>query len=101
MAAITLSVPRELKTKMDKTDWINWSSVARKAFTETLTDVAALEKIRIAQEVSEITDSDERQVKERVVREVMNSAEKARKKIASGKSKTFSPDEFREWCGSL
>ena len=34
MGTITLSVPDELKEKMAKTDWINWSSVAREAFVK-------------------------------------------------------------------
>lgn len=43
MGTITLSVPDELKVKMDRTDWINWSSVARRAFAERLDDVEELE----------------------------------------------------------
>ena len=42
MRTITLSVPDTLKSRMDKTDWINWSSVARRAFAETLIDVKEL-----------------------------------------------------------
>ena len=38
MVSITLSVPDELKLRMDEVDIINWSSVARHAFAETLED---------------------------------------------------------------
>ena len=43
MGTITLSVPDELKERMSKTDWINWSSVARRAFSEALGDIEELE----------------------------------------------------------
>ena len=43
MGTITLSVPDKLKERMSKTDWINWSSVARRAFSEVLEDLKELE----------------------------------------------------------
>ena len=46
MGTITLSVPDKLKEKMSKTDWINWSSVARHAFAEALEDIKELESKR-------------------------------------------------------
>lgn len=46
MATITLSVPNELKAQMTKTDVINWSSVARKAFAEQLRYMEELNKVK-------------------------------------------------------
>ena len=43
MGTITLSVPDKLKERMSKTDWINWSSVARHAFVDALKDIEELE----------------------------------------------------------
>ena len=45
MGTITLSVPDELKEKMSKTDWINWSSVAREAFVKRMKQLELLEKL--------------------------------------------------------
>ncbi|MFH1587942.1 MAG: hypothetical protein ABIA76_01230 [Candidatus Diapherotrites archaeon] len=101
MAAITLSVPNELKYKMDKTDWINWSSVARHAFADALDDVDALKKMKKIREISEIADSDKREVRESIAKEVINSIEKSAEKIRSGKSKPMTSEEFKKWCGSL
>ena len=39
MVNITLSVPQELKHKMDSFAEINWSAVAREAFNEKIQDL--------------------------------------------------------------
>ena len=36
MANVTVSVPEELKKRMDHTEGINWSQIARKAFEEAV-----------------------------------------------------------------
>jgi hypothetical protein len=68
-------VPDELKEKMSKTDWVNWSSVARHAFSEMLKDVEELQLKKKIREISEIDEGDTREVKESVVREVVKSVE--------------------------
>ena len=50
MGTITLSVPDELKEKMSKTDWINWSSVAREAFVKRMKQLELLEKLESKEE---------------------------------------------------
>lgn len=100
MGTITLSVPDELKSEMDETDFINWSSVARKAFAETLEDVKKLELIRKIKEISEISDDDIREVKESVIKEVVESVEKVAKDLKSGKIKPKTLKEFNDWCSS-
>lgn len=98
VAAITLSVPDELKNKMDKTDWINWSSVARKAFAETLSDLHRLEVLKKVEEISEIAPEDNRELKEEFANETIKAAEKAGKEIKSGKRKLLAPKDFDDWC---
>jgi hypothetical protein len=46
MVNMTLSIPSELKTKMDQFSEINWSAVARIAFEEKLKDLDFLRKFK-------------------------------------------------------
>jgi hypothetical protein len=46
MVNMTLSIPSELKTKMDQFSEINWSAVARTAFEEKLKDLDFLKKFK-------------------------------------------------------
>ena len=101
MGTITLSVPDKLKDEMSKTDWVNWSSVARHAFSETLKDVEELQLKKKIREISEIPEDDTREVKESVVKEVVASVEKASKELKSGKRKPITLDEFNKWCESV
>ena len=101
MGTITLSVPDKLKSEMDKTDWINWSSVARHAFAERLSDIKELELKKKIREISEISDDDTREVKESVVRAVVKSVEETSKRLKSGKIKPITGDEFNKWCDSI
>jgi len=100
MGAITLSVPDELKKQMDKSDFINWSSVARRAFAETLKDVRKLELLKRIREISEISEDDLREVKESVVKEVVKSVEKVSRDLKSGRIKPQTLKEFNDWCSS-
>ena len=101
MGTITLSVPDELKEKMSKTDWINWSSVARHAFSETLKDLEELQLKKKIREISEIDEDDTREVKESVVKEVVKSIEATAKELRSGKRKPITLEEFNKWCDSV
>jgi hypothetical protein len=100
MATITLAVPDGLKSEMDKTDWINWSSVARHAFSETLKDLEELRLRRKISEISEIDNNDTRRVKDTLVADIVKSAEKTSKKLKSGKAKPLPLAEFNKWCES-
>ena len=53
MVNITLSVPEELKRKMDKFIEINWSAVAREAFKEKISDLEFLKKFKAESSISE------------------------------------------------
>lgn len=101
MATITLSVPDNLKKRMEHVEWINWSSVARKAFADKLCDVEELERGRKIAEISGISHDDKRVVREEVVREVLRSTEETEKLLQKGKIKAMSPEEFNKWCDSL
>lgn len=46
MVTITLAVPAELKTKMELFPEINWSEVARQAFTVKIGDLEFLKKFK-------------------------------------------------------
>ena len=96
---ITLSVPDELKEKMSKTDWVNWSSVARHAFSEMLKDVEELQLKKKIREISEIDEGDTREVKESVVREVVKSVEETALELKSGKRKPVTLEELDKLMG--
>ncbi len=96
MAAITLSVPDDLKKRMDSVDWVNWSSVARKAFVERLSDVEELEAKKKVAEISEIPDDDKRVVKSSLVKKVVKSIDKTSKELKAGKIKPMSLEEFNK-----
>ena len=46
MTTITLSIPEELKRKMDIFEEINWSAVAREAFSEKINDMEFIRKFK-------------------------------------------------------
>jgi len=45
MAILSVSVPEDLKHKMEILDEVNWSAVARKAFEEKVIQITFLKKI--------------------------------------------------------
>ena len=55
MVNVTFSIPDNLKQKMDSFTEINWSAVAREAFSEKISD---LEFIRTFKSKSRITEED-------------------------------------------
>ena len=99
MGTITLSVPDKLKLKMGKLDWINWSSVARHAFSRTLRDARELALIKKMREISEISEYDDREVKESIIKEVVKSIEDSSKKLKSGKIKPMNLGELDRLVG--
>jgi len=52
MTNITLSVPDDLKRKMDEHPIINWSEVARQAFVEKIADLEFLREFKSKSELS-------------------------------------------------
>ena len=55
MVNVTLSIPDDLKTRMDNFAEINWSAVAREAFDEK---IRLMELIRKFKEKSTLTEED-------------------------------------------
>jgi hypothetical protein len=53
MVNVTLSIPTELKHKMEKFAEINWSAVAREAFNEKINDLEFIKKFKIRSTLSE------------------------------------------------
>ena len=45
MPTLSVSIPDELKHKMEQLDEINWSAVARKAFEDKVSQIQILKKI--------------------------------------------------------
>lgn len=58
MVSITLSVPKELKQKMEKFAWLNWSALAREAFVKRMKQLEILDKLEKDVVNSELTDED-------------------------------------------
>ncbi len=55
VTTMTLAVPKELKSKMEEFPEMNWSEIARQAFTQKIKDLEFLKKFR---ENSTMTESD-------------------------------------------
>ncbi len=55
MVNVTLSIPTDLKHKMDSFAEINWSAVAREAFDEKIKDLEFIKKFKAK---STLTDED-------------------------------------------
>ncbi|MFA6888602.1 MAG: hypothetical protein WC254_03835 [Candidatus Woesearchaeota archaeon] len=55
MTNITLSIPQDLKQKMDCFEEMNWSAVARHAFEEKIHDFELIKKFK---ENSTVTEDD-------------------------------------------
>jgi len=53
MVNITLSVPGELKGRMDSFAEINWSAVAREAFDEKMRDLELIKKFKSKSTINE------------------------------------------------
>ena len=58
MANITLSIPEELKNKMDFLPEINWSEVTREMLSEKVKRLSLLKKLDKMLENSELTEED-------------------------------------------
>lgn len=101
MAEVVVKVPKELKERMSKISWIDWSSVATKAISERLGDIEELELERKVAEISEIAEDDDREVKASLAKEAVRSTEEVLEELKSGKRKPMTSEEFNNWCDEL
>ena len=53
MVNVTLSIPNELKQKMDAFAEINWSAVAREAFDEKIRDMEFIKNFKAKSRITE------------------------------------------------
>ena len=53
MVNVTLSIPEELKKRMDAIQEINWSAVAREAFNEKIKDMEFIKKFKAKSKITE------------------------------------------------
>ena len=58
MVTITLSLPEEIKKKMDRFAWLNWSAIAREAFVKRMKQIEILDKFEKDFEKSKLSDED-------------------------------------------
>jgi len=58
MVTITLSIPEEIKAKMEKFAWLNWSAIAREAFIKRMKQMEILSKFERDFEKSKLSDED-------------------------------------------
>ncbi|MCK5043942.1 hypothetical protein KAR52_03005 [Candidatus Pacearchaeota archaeon] len=58
-------------------------------------------RLSIINEISEISEDDKREVRNSVVKEVVNSIEETSKKLESGEIKPTTLSEFNKWCDSI
>jgi len=73
MTTLTLSVPTELKQKMDTFPEMNWSEVARQAFLQKIED---MDFLRTFKEKSKLTESDALRLGKKVSRAVSDRLRK-------------------------
>lgn len=73
MTTMTLSIPDEMKKKMDSFPEINWSEVARQAFMQKIEDMEFLRKFK---EKSKLTEADSLRLGKEVSNEVSNTLRK-------------------------
>jgi hypothetical protein len=72
MVNVTVSVPFDMKKKMDEFGIINWSEVARAAFAE---QIRKLELLKTLTSASKATDRDIETISEKIKNEVLKRHE--------------------------
>ena len=83
MVNVTLSIPHELKQKMDTFAEINWSAVAREAFDDKVKDMDLIRKFKSK---STITEADAL-AWGKEVNQALSSRLRAKREGTSGKTK--------------
>ncbi len=73
MVNVTLSVPLELKHRMDSFTEINWSAVAREAFDEKINDLEFIKKFKAK---STLTEADALRLGKEVSKSLSNRLRK-------------------------
>lgn len=63
MGTLSVSVPDELRVKMDRLDEVNWSAIARKAFEEKLKEI---EILKIVSKKSKLTEKDAKEISRKI-----------------------------------
>ena len=76
MVNVTLSIPNELKQKMDTFLEINWSAVARQAFDEKVKDLEFINKFKTK---STLTEADALRLGKEVSKSLSNRLRKLRR----------------------
>ena len=75
MVNVTLSIPNELKQKMDTLAEINWSAVAREAFDQKVRDMEFIKKFKAK---STLTETDALRLGKEISKSLSNRLRKSR-----------------------
>jgi len=76
MGTLTLSIPSELKQKMDSFDEVNWSAVARNAFIQKMKDLDLLKQFS---ENSVATQADVMRISSQVKKNIAQKLKRKKK----------------------
>ena len=79
MPSLTLSVPKEFKQKMDRFNWLNWSSIAREAFAKRMKQLEILDRFEKDFSNSELTDKDCIELGRRLKQDMLKSKKEGKK----------------------
>ena len=53
MASVSVSVPDDMKKRLEEFDTVNWSAVARKAFSQELSKIELMDKLTAKSKASD------------------------------------------------
>jgi len=66
MASITFAIPEEIKFKLSRFQWVNWSEIAREELFRQEKETAAIKKIKKILSKSKFTEKDAKELSEKV-----------------------------------
>ncbi len=66
MASITFAIPEEIKFKLSRFPWVNWSEIAREELFRQEKETAALKKVKKILSKSKFTEKDVKELSEKV-----------------------------------
>lgn len=66
MASITFAIPEEVKSRLSKFSWINWSELAREELSKQEKDRETLESVKKILSKSKFTEKDAKELADKV-----------------------------------
>ncbi len=68
MPVVSVSIPEDMKKKMNELDDINWSAVARKAFEEKIVLAEDMKEVERIARKSKLTEKDAKKIADKINR---------------------------------